>query len=254
MPPLFKWAAYLLKCHTTTTTFKWIKGHSGDLGNKECNQLAKAAVDKQTPDELSLKVPITFDLQGAKLSALTQALAYQGIMKQAPTQFCTTTEENLLTTREVIQAYNGMLETNETLWAGMQKCTLCTCVQQFLFKAMHSMQKVGKYWQHIPNNEYCELCTTCGITESMDHILIHCWATSQWIIWQLTEALWPHATSPGPKSLLAPSLDLKPSPPQTTIPRKTKMIETPGLGLLGQEVHAASFRSCCLKVPTLSGS
>ncbi len=34
---LFKRAAYLLKCCTTTTHFKWVKGHNGDQGNEECN-------------------------------------------------------------------------------------------------------------------------------------------------------------------------------------------------------------------------
>ena len=68
---------------------------------------------------------------------------------------------------------------------------------------MHGTQKVGKYWRHIPNNEYHELCTTCGITESMDHILIHCRATPRRIIWQLTEALWPHAHIPWPEITLS---------------------------------------------------
>ena len=102
----------------------------------------------------------------------------------------------------------------------MQKCTLCTCVQQFLFKAMHSMQKVGKYWQHIPNNKYYELCITCGIIVSMDHILIHCWATPRQIIWQLTEALWPHAHIPWPKITLSTLLGSGTIAPPDNNPQK----------------------------------
>src|SRR5229473_5582225 len=50
--------------------------HSRDQGNDECNQLTKTGVDKPLPDTLDLDIPITFDLQGAKLAALTQAITY----------------------------------------------------------------------------------------------------------------------------------------------------------------------------------
>ena len=81
---LFKRAAYLLKSQTATTHFQWVKGHNGDQGNKECDQLAKEGANKPLPDELDLSVPITFDLQGAKLATLTQAIAYRGIMESHP--------------------------------------------------------------------------------------------------------------------------------------------------------------------------
>ena len=170
---LFKRAAYLLKSRTVTTHFKWIKGHNGDQGNEECDQLAKEGADKPLPDPLILDVPVTFDLQGAKLSALNQATAYRGIMERHPHPSRATTSENLQTTREAIHAYNGLLETDETIWLGMQRHTIRTRVKQFLYKAMHGTQKVGKYWSHIPNNEQRELCKTCRTTESMEHILVH---------------------------------------------------------------------------------
>jgi ribonuclease HI len=37
----FKKAIYLLKKHTAETHFKWVKGHSENKGNNECNRLAK---------------------------------------------------------------------------------------------------------------------------------------------------------------------------------------------------------------------
>jgi ribonuclease HI len=71
----FKRVAYVLKSCTGTTHFKWVKGHSGDRGNEECDRLAKEGADKPTPDVLNLDIPISFDLQGAKLAALTQVTA-----------------------------------------------------------------------------------------------------------------------------------------------------------------------------------
>jgi len=61
------------------TWFSWVKGHAGILGNEESDKLAKEGAMKRTTDELSLSVPIEFDLQGAKLETLSQATAYRGI-------------------------------------------------------------------------------------------------------------------------------------------------------------------------------
>jgi ribonuclease HI len=73
---LFKRVAYLLKKRTTTTHFKWIKGHNGDQGNEECNHLTKTGANKPHADILDLEVPTMFDLQGAKLLAINQVIAY----------------------------------------------------------------------------------------------------------------------------------------------------------------------------------
>lgn len=50
--PFFKKAAYLLKRRTARTSFKWIKGHTGDLGNEGSDRLAKEGAEKNEPDTL----------------------------------------------------------------------------------------------------------------------------------------------------------------------------------------------------------
>ena len=50
--------------------------------NKESDRLAREGALKEAPDDLDLEIPKEFDLQGAKLNALTQALAYRGIKER----------------------------------------------------------------------------------------------------------------------------------------------------------------------------
>jgi len=73
---LFKNAAYLLRQRSTTITFKWVKGHEGNIGNKESDKLAKEGAEKEIPDRLNLNIAEELDIQGAKLAALNQATTY----------------------------------------------------------------------------------------------------------------------------------------------------------------------------------
>lgn len=75
----FKRAAFLLRWHTAPTFFEWVKGHNGNLGNEESDKLAKQGAEKDEPDHLPLDVPPDYNLQGAKLANMMQALAHKGI-------------------------------------------------------------------------------------------------------------------------------------------------------------------------------
>ena len=91
----FRKAAYLLRRRTAPTLFKWVKGHNGDQGNEQSDRLAKEGANKEELDDLPLDIPIQYDLQGAKLATMTQALAYRGIRSQNPTPIRPTTMRNL---------------------------------------------------------------------------------------------------------------------------------------------------------------
>ena len=190
--PLFKKAAYLLKRQSAPTLLKWVKGHSGVEGNEGSDQLAKEGAEKEAPDELNLEIPKEFDLQGAKLVTLTQAIAYKGILEKKGPYIRPATSNNLETARLAIAEYMQKLETDETIWHGLQKPTIRIKIRQFLYKAMHETQKIGNFWSHIPGYEERQNCPTCQVPESMTHILIHCRATPVRAIWSLAREHWPH--------------------------------------------------------------
>ncbi|KAF8144614.1 hypothetical protein K438DRAFT_1992637 [Mycena galopus ATCC 62051] len=55
---------------------------------------------------------------------------------------------------------------------------------------MHGSLRIGKYWKHILGFEERELCTTCQVPESLEHILLQCTRPGQAKIWSLAEELW----------------------------------------------------------------
>ena len=195
---LFKKAAHLLRKRSARTTFQWTKGHNGTTGNEESDRLAKQGANKLTPNQLNLEIPIEFDAQGAKLTALTQAIAYRGILEKMSPEPRRTTEKNLRLTREALTQLTGENETNATIWRNLRKPTIRPIVQQFLYKVMHGTYMIGPFWTRINGYEDRGICATCNTTESMDHILTRCREQSTHLIWSLARNLWPHRNTPWP--------------------------------------------------------
>jgi hypothetical protein len=147
---------------------------------------------KNEEDQIDLSIPAEFDVQGAKLITLTQAIAYRGIKETNKVPTRRTTMGNLQKTRIAIQEYTNTLETDESIWLSIRKPEIQTKIRQFLYKTMHGTQKIGKFWSSIPMLAHHEHCQTCGMTETMEHILTKCKEPLARIIWPLVERAWPN--------------------------------------------------------------
>lgn len=120
-------------------------------------------------------------------------------MKANPPPTRQTSSDNIRITMEAIERYTGIAETEATIWLSTRSAPIRPKISQFLFKSLHGVYMIGNYWTHIPAIADRGLCTTCGVIESMDHILINCHSTPTQLIWQLAKDTWPHANIPWPE-------------------------------------------------------
>ena len=195
---LFKKATHLMRHRAAKMTMQWVKGHNGDPGNKGSDALVKQGANKRYPDPLNLEIPEEFNVQGAKLTTLTQATAYKGILERKQHEPRNTTEKNMQLTWTAIKRITREIETNTTIWKNTRKKTIRPIVQQFLYKTLHGTHLVGKYWSNINGYKEQETCRTCNKTESISHILMQCKEKHTQTIWRLAKSLWPHRNIPWP--------------------------------------------------------
>jgi len=125
--------------------FIWVKGHTGQEGNEQADTLAKEGANKPQPDILDLNIPDEFNLQGMKLSMISQALAYKGIREMKMKTQRRKTSNNLDITRYTIQDLTGNLETDATVWTNSRHKDLSKKIRQFLYKALHGAHRIGEF-------------------------------------------------------------------------------------------------------------
>ncbi|KAI9434266.1 hypothetical protein BJY52DRAFT_1131727, partial [Lactarius psammicola] len=73
---------------------------------------------------------------------------------------------------------------------------------EFLYKALHGTQKIGRYWLNIQDLEERSQCQTCAEDESMNHIIVECRHHTRQTIWAIAKETWPHDDNSWPEITL----------------------------------------------------
>ncbi|KAJ7475478.1 hypothetical protein B0H11DRAFT_1727382, partial [Mycena galericulata] len=162
-----------------------------------CNQAHLLALEgqrKEIPDQIDVQVPDNLKLKGAKLSTLTQALAYSGIKELKAKATRPATDEMIKQVQTAIHHNYRRTSTPALIWKSIRHKDFTRCgrqIRNFLWKSMHNAHRIGKFWKHIPECEEWGTCQFCGEVEDLEHILLKCERPGQGeLIWKLAEELW----------------------------------------------------------------
>ncbi|KAJ6488227.1 hypothetical protein C8R47DRAFT_953525, partial [Mycena vitilis] len=200
--PLVRATVGALRKRKARTTFTWVEGHTQDPGNEAADRLASEGSAKAVPDQIRIKTITKYNLPGAKLTRITQSLAYKLIrkirMKGDKYQgklARVATKRNMEYAKAAAAGEDDTgLPSDSKIWSSTKHKDVSRSIRFFLWMMIHDGYKIGRHWTNITGHEEKENCHKCGITESMEHILTKCEVSGQKEIWELASDLWKMKT------------------------------------------------------------
>ncbi|KAL1737858.1 hypothetical protein HDZ31DRAFT_51756, partial [Schizophyllum fasciatum] len=137
-----------LRERQTHTAFKWVKGHAGHDANERADRLAGEAARREETDEVDLNIPPRLRVTGARLDAMTQALAYKAIRRRKENQgeARRPTLSNLAQIESDLESAFGIRPTNAGVWTALRDPAITLECQYFLWMVIHDAYKIGTYW------------------------------------------------------------------------------------------------------------
>ncbi|KAH9853406.1 hypothetical protein C2E23DRAFT_710598, partial [Lenzites betulinus] len=177
------------------SAFLWVKGHRGHPANEAADKLAARGASRQVRDDVSLEVPRELSLTGAKLSCVSQKLAYHAIRaeKASRTPSRPSTDGRVQQILADLQEDVGVSVTPAALWRSLRSVPALYEARQWLWMSIHDGYMIGSKWLRgnmPPELQLRATCAACQQTESMEHVLFTCTERGRATIWRLLRGLW----------------------------------------------------------------
>ncbi|KAJ7744552.1 hypothetical protein B0H14DRAFT_2221615, partial [Mycena olivaceomarginata] len=158
------------------TKLRWVKGHNGHHRNEGADRKTDEGEKKLERDEVPLEIPQALTVTGAKLSAITQSLAYRAIRecKRKKNKKRDRTQANLERAKAECKDNFVFTPTEDKVWKLQLNKYLSREQQYFLWITTHDAYMVGTHW--LRESTTAEMkerveCQHCSSIEIMEHIL-----------------------------------------------------------------------------------
>ncbi|XP_006463112.1 hypothetical protein AGABI2DRAFT_51550, partial [Agaricus bisporus var. bisporus H97] len=155
------------------------------LAQRGCNLQHNAESDPPPNEE--------YHPEGAKLQAVTQAIAYKLLLDGRTAPENKTSKASIQRIQKDIKEKRKYAPVNRKIWHQLKRSKNCLRKhKEFLYKAIKGTYYVGKKWEHTGADHLRDraLCRVCQTEESMEHILTKCRAQGQQTVWRLAGELW----------------------------------------------------------------
>ncbi|GLB44704.1 putative RNA-DNA hybrid ribonuclease activity [Lyophyllum shimeji] len=187
-----------LRQRKASTKMKWVKGHAGHTRNEGADKLAELATQLEPLNDPNMNIEPTLKVTGAKLTKVTQALAYKAIRARRLTKLRSKpprsrTVENLQKVKHTIKSGFDLSPTDASVWKAIRNKDFSRQSRYWLWMSMHDAYMIGSHWlrpKYSQEYQARAFCEHDGQLETMEHILTDCETPGQKEVWEEAKRLW----------------------------------------------------------------
>ena len=146
---------------------------------------------QKNPDreDIDLRVPADTLVTGAALVRTGQSLIYRHLTSTEDVK-CLAARQSIKKVKSAVREIFGETPTDEGIWRSIRHKDITRKIRDFLWKHMHGIYRLGKFWDHIPGCEDRVECPLCNKYDTFDHIITECVSVKRSMVWHRANQLW----------------------------------------------------------------